>query len=97
VANPERWQRLALWMLVVTCVVAYLAIIQFGVTFALTQARYFFPAVNAVAILLALGLRSLIPLRFHPYGQGIAVAALIVMNVLIFSQFVIPYWQLSFD
>ena len=97
VAHPRRWQVLALGMLTLTCVVAYLAIIQFGVTFALTQARYFFPAVNAVALLLALGLRTLIPLRFHPYGQGIAVAAMVVMNVLIFSQFVIPYWHLSFD
>jgi 4-amino-4-deoxy-L-arabinose transferase-like glycosyltransferase len=97
VNRPVRWQALALGMLFVSCVVAYLAIVQFGVTFSLTQARYFFPIVNAAAILLALGWRTLIPLRFHPYGQGAAVAAMIAMNVLIFSQFVIPYWQLSFD
>jgi 4-amino-4-deoxy-L-arabinose transferase-like glycosyltransferase len=97
VARPARWQVLALGLLFVSCVVAYLAIVQFGVSFALTQARYFFPIVNAAAILLALGWRSLIPVRFHPYGQGAAVAALLLMNVLIFSQFVIPYWQLSFD
>jgi 4-amino-4-deoxy-L-arabinose transferase-like glycosyltransferase len=97
VARPVRWQVLALGMLVASCVVAYLAIIQFGVTFSLTQARYFFPIVNAAAILLALGWRTLIPLRFHPYGQGAAVAAMVAMNIVIFSQFVIPYWHLSFD
>ena len=97
VTKPAPWQRLSLWMLLLTCVVAYLAIVQFGVTFNLTQARYFFPAVNAVALLLALGLRTVIPVRFHAYAQGMTVAALLVMNVLIFSQFVIPYWHLSFD
>ena len=97
VARPVRWQALALGMLLFSCVVAYVAIVQFGVTFSLTQARYFFPIVNAAAILLALGWRTLIPLRFHPYGQGAAVTALVAMNILIFSQFVIPYWQLSFD
>jgi hypothetical protein len=82
-------------MMLVTAVVAYLAIIQFGTEFSLTQARYFFPAVNAVAILLALGLRTLIPVRFHPYGQGAVLAAMILLNTMVFTQYVIPYWQFN--
>lgn len=95
VERPEGWQKLALLMMFVASVVAYLAIIQFGTEFSLTQARYFFPVVNAVAILLALGLRSLIPIRYHPYGQGAVLAAMVLLNTVIFTQYVIPYWQLN--
>lgn len=95
VENPVGWQKLAVFMMLVTAVVAYLAIIQFGTEFSLTQARYFFPAVNAVAILLALGLRTLIPIRYHPYGQGAVLAAMILLNTMVFTQYVIPYWQFN--
>jgi 4-amino-4-deoxy-L-arabinose transferase-like glycosyltransferase len=89
--RPERWQVYSLTVLFATCVVAYLAIIQFGLRFELTQARYYFPAIDAVALLLMLGLRTVIPVRWHRYGQGIIVAALVLMNVVIFSQYVVPY------
>ncbi len=95
VEHPVRWQKLTIITLLVTAVVAYLAIIQFGTEFSLTQARYFFPAINAVAILLALGLRTLIPIRYHPYGQGAVLAAMILLNTMVFTQFVIPYWQFN--
>jgi len=95
VERPENWQKLAILMMLIACVVAYLAIIQFGTEFSLTQARYYFPVVNAIAILLGLGLRSLIPMRFHPYGQGGVLAAMILLNTIIFTQYVIPYWELT--
>lgn len=94
VSRPEAWQRWALLVLAATCAVAYLAVVQFGTQFELTQARYFFPVINAAAILLMLGARTLIPLRWHSAGRAIIVLALITVNVVIFSQFVIPFWQL---
>ncbi|MFT4037820.1 MAG: hypothetical protein QM692_06545, partial [Thermomicrobiales bacterium] len=90
--GPEpAWQGKALWILVIACAVAYLAVVQFGTTFALAQARYFFPVVNAAAILLILGLRTLIPWRFRPAGQGLILAALIALNVFIFSAYILPF------
>jgi hypothetical protein len=91
VMRPERWQTYGLLLLLLTAVVAYLAIIQFGLRFSLTQARYYFPAINAVAVLLMLGLRTLIPPAWHRYGQAAVLAALVVMNVVIYSQYVVPY------
>lgn len=88
---PATWQLKALVMLIVACVLAYLAVIQFGTTFALSQARYFFPIVNAAALLVMLGLRTLIPLRVRPVGQGLVVAALIALNVTIVTTYVLPF------
>jgi 4-amino-4-deoxy-L-arabinose transferase-like glycosyltransferase len=88
---PRRWQVTAIAMLGVACVAAYLAVIQFGTEFALAQARYYFPIINAAAFLLMLGLRTLIPLRARPAGQGIFVAALIALNVLIVTAYVLPF------
>jgi 4-amino-4-deoxy-L-arabinose transferase-like glycosyltransferase len=92
VRHPTRWQWQALIVLAATCVVAYLAVIQFGTQFALTQARYYFPVVNAASLLLMLGLRTVVPRRYHAYAQGIVFAALIVLNVVIFTQYVIPHY-----
>jgi 4-amino-4-deoxy-L-arabinose transferase-like glycosyltransferase len=91
VMRPARWQVCGLLLLFLTAVVSYLAIIQFGLRFALTQARYYFPAINAVAVLLMLGLRTLIPRGWHRFGQAAVLAALIVLNVVIYSQYVVPY------
>ncbi|HEY7033858.1 MAG TPA: hypothetical protein VH482_21150 [Thermomicrobiales bacterium] len=91
VMRPSRWQVYGLLLLLLTVVVSYLAIIQFGLRFALTQARYYFPAINAVAVLLMLGLRTLIPHRWHRYGQAAVLAALVIMNVVIYTQYVVPY------
>ncbi len=91
--HPASWQVNALLVLLATAVLAYLAVVQFGTTFSLTQARYFFPAVNAGAILLLLGLRTVIPRAFHRYGQGAVFAALVLLNILIFTQYVIPHYR----
>jgi 4-amino-4-deoxy-L-arabinose transferase-like glycosyltransferase len=91
VMSPQRWQVYGLLTLLLTAVVAYFAVIQFGLRFDLTQARYYFPAINAVALLLLLGLRTLIPRRWHRYGQAAVLASLVVMNVVIYTQYVVPY------
>lgn len=93
VLRPERWQVIALLLLLVTAVTAYLAVVQFGTRFELTQARYYFPAINAFAILLMLGLRTLIPRQGHAYAQAGVFAALVLLNVVIFAQYVIPHYR----
>ena len=92
VERPKPWQYGAIWVLLGTSVVAYLAVVQFGVDFSLTQARYYFPVVNAAALLLMLGLRTLLPKRLHRIGQGAVVGALVVLTVVILSQYVLPYY-----
>lgn len=90
---PARWQVVALLLLAATCVVSYLAVVQFGTRFALTQARYFFPAGNAAAVLLMLGLRSWIPVRLLPYGALAVLCALCLLNIVILTQHVIPFYE----
>ena len=63
--------------------------------FSLTQARYFFPAINAFAFLLMLGLRAVLPVGARRYGQAVVVAALVVLTIIIYTQYVIPYWYLD--
>ena len=91
VASPAPWQGKALAILALTCAVAYLAVIQFGTEFALSQARYFFPVIVAGALLTMLGLRTLIPPPARPAGQGIIFAALILLNIVIMTGYVIPF------
>jgi hypothetical protein len=90
----SREQVIGLWLLVLTAVVAYGAMLQFGTTFALTQARYYFNAVGPIAVLLALGFRQLMPVRFRPIGVVVFLVFMVGVNVVIFSQSVIPYWYL---
>lgn len=92
VLRPSRWQWQGVLVLAVACAVAYLAVIQFGTRFALTQARYFFPVVNAGALLLMLGLRTLIPRDHHARGQIGVAAAMTLLNVVVFAQYVVPYY-----
>lgn len=91
VMRPQSWQRNALIVLAVTCVVAYLAVVQFGTSFALSQARYYFPAVNAGALLLMLGLRTLVPGQARPAAQGVVFGALVLLNVVIMAGYVLPF------
>ncbi|MGH2535122.1 MAG: glycosyltransferase family 39 protein [Thermomicrobiales bacterium] len=93
VLRLQRWQVHGLVLMLTTAVVAYLAILEFGTRFELTQARYYFPAINAIALLLMLGLRTLIPRGVRHYGQAGVLVALLLMNVLIYTQYVIPYWH----
>lgn len=91
VARPAAWQWKTLAILLFTCIIAYLAVVQFGTSFALSQARYFFPAVTAAAILAMIGLRALIPSRLRLAGQGIVLAALVLLNVVIMTAYVLPF------
>ena len=93
VLRPARWQWHGLLVLGLACGLAYLAVVQFGTRFALTQARYYFPVVNAAALLLLLGLRTLVPRAYHATAQIAVFAALVLLNVVIFAQYVIPHYQ----
>jgi hypothetical protein len=89
----DRPARIAILTLLLACIVAYYAVLQFGTTFSLTQARYYFPSINAAAILIMLGYRSLLPRRWLGYSQAAFFLAFAVLNIIIFSQYVIPYWH----
>lgn len=86
------WQINGVLAMLLTCVVAYFAVLQFGKTFDLTQARYYFPAINAAALLLMLGLRALTPIRWLPYMQTLVFIGLFWLNAIILTTYVIPYW-----
>lgn len=94
VGRLARWQAWAILMLLVACTVAYLAMVQFGTQFDLTQARYFFPVINALAILLMLGLRSIFPARWQSTGLAVLVTAMVALNVFVVTSYVIPYYWL---
>jgi 4-amino-4-deoxy-L-arabinose transferase-like glycosyltransferase len=93
--RPSRWQTSSILLLAATVIIAYLAVLQFGTRFSLTQARYYFPAINAVAIILMLGLRTLIPRSVDRYAATGVLVALIAMNVAIYTVYVIPYWYMT--
>ncbi len=93
--HPERSQVAGIAMLGVTVVVAYAGVLQFGTRFSLTQARYFFPAVNAFAVLLMLGFRAIVPSPALRYAQGAILASLVLLNVIIYTVYVIPFWHLA--
>ncbi len=92
----ERWQVVGVLTMGVTCIAAYYAILQFGVTFSLTQARYYFTAIVPGAILLMLGYRALLPKRWLPYGGLAVFVSLVLLNVVIYSAYVLPYWGSAF-
>ncbi|CAN5827140.1 hypothetical protein BH20CHL3_BH20CHL3_09200 [soil metagenome] len=92
VFTPRKWQVAGAMTMGVTCITAYFAVLQFGVTFSLTQARYFFPAILPAAILLMLGFRALIPRRWLGYSQLAIFISLVVLNIVIYSGWVLPYW-----
>jgi hypothetical protein len=96
VAALANWQWNALVILLAVCVLAYLAVVQFGTSFALSQARYYFPVVDAATLLAMLGLRTLIPIRARAAGQGVVVAALVCLNILIMAAYVLPF-TVTFD
>ena len=86
------WRVPALALLAAACALGYLSIVQFGVRFMLTQARYFFPMAAAAALLLMLGLRAWIPERWRSVGQAVVVFAAVAVNVAIYTAYVLPYW-----
>jgi 4-amino-4-deoxy-L-arabinose transferase-like glycosyltransferase len=81
--------------MIAICLVAYYAILQFGTTFALTQARYYFPALPAFAILVMLGYRAILPPAARPYAAAAFIVGWFALNVALFTVYVIPYWYLD--
>jgi 4-amino-4-deoxy-L-arabinose transferase-like glycosyltransferase len=91
----DRAQVRGLWLLLTVCVIAYGAMLQFGTDFSLTQARYYFNAIAAVAILIAFGLRQVVPARYHSTAIVVFLLFFVTVNVLIYTQYVLPYWYLA--
>lgn len=91
-APVERWKRNALILLGAACVISYAAVLQFGTMFQLTQARYYFPAAGAAALLAMLGLRTLLPDAARGAAQMIVVLGSLAMNVIVYTTNVVPYW-----
>lgn len=89
------WQISALAMMAFACVLGYYSVLQFGMSFALTQARYYFPMVVPAAIMFMLGLRSWFPRKWLPYVGAVAFVLLVIMNGMIYTNWVIPYWNLT--
>ncbi len=92
----ERWQVVGVLTMGITCITAYYAILQFGVSFSLTQARYYFTAIVPAAILIMLGYRALMPQRWLPYGRLAVFVSLVMLNVIIYTAYVLPYWGSAF-
>jgi 4-amino-4-deoxy-L-arabinose transferase-like glycosyltransferase len=92
IGNPETWQRWAIGVLLLTCVAGYAAVIQFGMRFSLTQARYFFPMIPAASVLLMIGLHTLTVGKARIYAQVLVIAGMLALNIYIFSAYVLPYW-----
>ncbi len=88
----ERWQHQALLILLGACVIAYLAVVQFGTVFLLAQARYYFPAINAAALLAMFGLRALVSPRWLGTTQALVVVGSLAINVVIYTSNVVPYF-----
>lgn len=92
ILGVERWQWWGMLAIVALAVLGYLAVIQFGTTFQLAQARYFFPSIPAVAVPLALGWQTITPERLRRYAPTAFVAFMIALNVYLYSAYVVPYW-----
>jgi len=92
----ERWQVVGVLTMGLTCITGYVAILQFGVSFSLTQARYYFTAIVPAAILVMLGYRALLPRRWLPYGRLAVFVSLVLLNVVIYSAYVLPFWGSAF-
>ena len=86
------WQVTGVLTMGVACVEGYYAVLQFGTSFALTQARYYFPMIVPAAILLMLGFRSWFPRHWLPYVGAVIFLGLVVLNIYIYAAFVIPFW-----
>lgn len=90
-SSIEPWQMKAIVLLLLAVLFAYLAVIQFGTSFALAQARYFFPVATAAALLMLIGGRAIIPAHYRTVAQGLIVGGLVVLNVYIMAAYVLPF------
>lgn len=86
------WQVTGILTMGVACIVGYYAVLQFGTTFALTQARYYFPMIVPAAILFMLGVRSWFPRQWLSYVGAFVFLGLVALNIVIYSAYVIPFW-----
>lgn len=86
------WQVTGILTMGAACVLGYYAVLQFGTTFALTQARYYFPMIVPAAILFMLGIRSWFPRQWLAYVGAAVFLGLVTLNILIYSAYVIPFW-----
>jgi 4-amino-4-deoxy-L-arabinose transferase-like glycosyltransferase len=77
--------------LAIACAVMYGAMVYFGTMFLLTQARYFFPVLPAMAVLAMMGLGSLIPDRARSQMAAVVVAGAAVFQALVLTRLVLPY------
>lgn len=84
-------QLVGMLMLGIMLFVSYAAILQFGTQFQGTQARYAFPAVNAAAILIMTGVRSWFPCRWLPWIAVAVIIGLIMLDLDIYRNVVIPW------
>lgn len=91
--QPQRWQWIAIVSMIAACAIGYFSVLQFGLSFSLTQARYYFPMIVPAAILLMLGFRALVPTRFVRYVGAAIFLALVLLNVLIYTAWFLPYWH----
>ena len=89
----SHWQVTAVLTMGVAVVVGYYSILQFGTTFSLTQARYYFPMIVPGAILLMLGLRSWFPRTWLRYVGAAIFLGLVILNLVIYTGHVVPYWN----
>lgn len=89
----HRWQVAGVLTMGITCIVSYVAILQFGVSFSLTQARYYFPAIIPAALLLMIGFRAITPARWLRSAEVGLFMGMAVLNVIIYTAFVAPYWE----
>ena len=89
--NP--WQVTAVLTMGAACVIGYYSILQFGTTFSLTQARYFFPMIVPGALLFMLGVRSWFPRRWLSWVGAATFLGLVLLNLIIYTAYVIPYWN----
>ena len=89
------WQRDGCVMLVATVIIGYLAVIQFGTRFELAQARYAFPVLPALAVLLMTGFRTLVPAGGYRTAQVLFAGAAIALTAFIYTAYVIPYWYMG--
>lgn len=93
--RPARWQKQAFMLLTTASVIGYMAVVQFGTQFELTQARYYFPVLLAAGTVLLVGIRTLVGPRHLWFWRTLIVTALVLMNVLVYAQYVIPYWHMG--
>lgn len=86
------WQVTGILTMGVACVLGYYAVLQFGTSFALTQARYYFPMIVPSSILFMLGFRSWFPRTWLSVVGAFVFLGLVTLNIMIYSAYVIPFW-----